>query len=81
MGTIDVLFEVCALLSEKPNVIRVNKIIASIINRQKANGDYNYITIEGFPTVGLFYGLGGIAYTFLRLYEKGIIPNIFMMQQ
>lgn len=54
----------------------INNKIGELFERRKVNGDYNYYTIDGYTSVGLFYGLSGIGYELLRLYDYENIPNI-----
>lgn len=57
----------------------VNDIIAEMIDRNKRTNEFNIYSSEGFPSVGLFYGLSGIGYEFLTLYCGRELPDLLTL--
>nr|WP_272595526.1 type 2 lanthipeptide synthetase LanM family protein [Paenibacillus apiarius] len=55
------------------------KIVASL-SFKEIHGDYKVRSLPGFRSVGLFTGLAGIGYQYLRLYQVGVTPDVLTFE-
>lgn len=58
----------------------INKYISKVLIDKDINGDYLYYGLDGYPGVGLFFGLAGIGYELLQLYSDNEIPDVLNLE-
>ncbi len=79
MGMVDLCLEMYKMNGQSDQYDRAVQIGASILADKRSRGAYYVNQFDGFLPIGLFKGLSGIGYEYLRLYDPQRVPSVLSL--
>ncbi|WP_053373635.1 type 2 lanthipeptide synthetase LanM family protein [Paenibacillus sp. FJAT-27812] len=80
MGDLEFLLNVYETSPDAEVKQLINEKISAIWAEAERRPGYQFRTVPGYTTVGLFTGITGIGYTMLRLYNSKKVPDVLNLE-